>query len=241
MCIINPWDKLISVFGCRWDEEEIDAGLADNILIAWPSIIHGIERHFRTTSRLYVLDFGCGGGLFCRELYRLGNYVTGYEPSEKLLEAARLNVPGQVCITNSKTVLEAPSKYDIISSIMVSQFISNIDSVIVQLLNALRPGGLFIQAVFNPLFVLHVNNRDRLFKGFNGGTNKGVMEMKAGVEIPLYIRSRSNYCQLFSDLGYEEVYYDCPHFTREYLAKYRVPFSTDEPEFLIQGFTKRNC
>ena len=43
---MGQWDRLVDIFGCRWDEENIPACAADNMLIAWPSLIAGIQHHF---------------------------------------------------------------------------------------------------------------------------------------------------------------------------------------------------
>ena len=40
---------------------------------------------------LRVLDIGCGGGILCEPLARLGANVVGADPSEKNIAAARLH------------------------------------------------------------------------------------------------------------------------------------------------------
>ncbi len=41
----NPWDRLSDFFDTSKDEDEIPAGAADNILIAWPVFFRFIEAH----------------------------------------------------------------------------------------------------------------------------------------------------------------------------------------------------
>ncbi|MGD1866907.1 MAG: hypothetical protein ACFB0D_20340 [Phormidesmis sp.] len=48
----------------------------------------------------------------------------------------------------------------------------------------------------------------------------------------------SDYTSLFQGYGYKEVYLERPGFTPDFLAQHSMPFSTKEPEYLIQGFRK---
>jgi 2-polyprenyl-6-hydroxyphenyl methylase / 3-demethylubiquinone-9 3-methyltransferase len=59
-------------------------------------------RHFalagsgmRALAGLRVLDVGCGGGLVCEPLARMGAEVTGLDPSPETIEAARSHAAGQ--------------------------------------------------------------------------------------------------------------------------------------------------
>jgi 2-polyprenyl-6-hydroxyphenyl methylase/3-demethylubiquinone-9 3-methyltransferase len=59
-------------------------------------------RHFalagsglRPLEGLRVLDVGCGGGLICEPLARLGALVTGLDPAPETIEAARRHAAGQ--------------------------------------------------------------------------------------------------------------------------------------------------
>jgi 2-polyprenyl-6-hydroxyphenyl methylase/3-demethylubiquinone-9 3-methyltransferase len=59
-------------------------------------------RHFRRSGQLArpfaglsVLDVGCGGGLICEPLARLGAHVTGLDPAPENIAAARAHAAGQ--------------------------------------------------------------------------------------------------------------------------------------------------
>lgn len=233
---MNQWDQLVDIFGCRWNDEVIPESAADNMCIAWPSVIHCIQNAFDRTARLKALDFGCGNGLFCRKLHEMGFEVTGYDQSEKLIRIARENTPKEVTITNSSTVVEQKGKYDLLTSIMVFQFISDIDSTIKNVISLLKPHGLIVCAVFNPEFIKE-NLTSTVFAGFTN-SQTGYMELKKGVKISLFNRGASDYRYIFEKLGWKEVYWDLPAFTEEFLEKYKVSFSTRHPEYLIQGFRK---
>lgn len=235
---MNHWNQLTDIFGCNWNEDTIPECAADNICIAWPSIINGIEKAFNKPTRLKALDFGCGGGLFCRKLHEMGFDVTGYDESEELIIKAKNNTPKEVTITSSSTIASQNGKYDLITSLMVLQFIEDIDSTIRNILSLLKPNALIIYAVFNPKFIKE-NSGNNVFTGFTNNQT-GHMELKKGVKIPVYNRTKSEYRNIFEKYGYEEVYLDLPAFTEEFLNKYKMPFSTNSPEYLIQGFKRKN-
>jgi len=231
---MNQWNQLTDIFGYSWDEDNIPECAADNICIAWPSIINCIKKILCEPSNLKALDFGCGGGLFCRELHKMGFKVTGFDESEKLIKTAEINTPSEVTISNSKTIISQKGKYDLITSIMVFQFISDIDSTIETIISMLKKKGLIVFAIFNPEFI-EANSNNKVFSKFET-YRTGYMELKEGFKIPVYNQTESDYRNLFENKGFEQVYIDYPAFTEEFLSNYKMPFSTHQPEYLIQAF-----
>lgn len=233
---MSQWNELIDIFGCAWNKDEVPECLADNICIAWPSMMSGIEKAFDGKRSLKALDFGCGGGLFCRKLSEMNFIVTGYDPSAELVEKAKSNVPEGAYITDSILDAEKRGKYDLIASSMVFPFIEDMESVVVDLLEMLKDDGFLIFAVFNPEFI-EDNLSDSIFSGFIE-RRSGFMELEKGVTIPTYSRTSTEYQNLFEQHGYKEVYFDLPIPTQDFLSKYSMPFSTNKPEFIIQGFRR---
>lgn len=230
---MSQWNQLADIFGCSATEDAVPECAADNICIAWPSIIQGINNTFPDSAKLKALDFGCGGGMFANKLLHMGFEVTGYDNSKELIKKACINTPDEITITSSTTVVAHKGKYDLIVSIMVLPFIEDINSTISNIISHLNPNGLVIYAVFNPQFIQN-NLNDNVFTGT--GINNIFMELKEGIKIPAYIREESEYREIFNNLGCNEVYLDYPKFTDEFLHKYHMPFSTDFPEYLIQAF-----
>lgn len=235
---MNQWNQLTDVFGCKRDKESIPECAADNICIAWPSITSCINNTFDKITRQKALDFGCGGGAFCSELCEMGFEVTGYDQSEELAKAAQANTPKEVTITDSSSIAAQKGKYDLITSVMVLQFVEDIEATIMDILSLLEPGGLFVYAVFNPAFI-EENLHNSIFTGFQENQT-GYMELKEGVKIKCFSRTDSAYRAIFDNLGFKEVYLDYPEFSEEFLNKYKMPFSTKNPEYLIQGFRNIN-
>jgi 2-polyprenyl-3-methyl-5-hydroxy-6-metoxy-1,4-benzoquinol methylase len=234
---MNQWDELVDTFGCSWEEETIPETVADNICVAWPSINKCIESHFPEPLGRKALDFGCGGGLFCRVLAQQGFAVTGFDKSTKLAESARRNISNNISVTTSETQMLNNGGYDLISSIMVLQFIEDINTTISKLVSVLNKNGLLIFAVFNPKFI-EDNSECMAFSSFKD-YRSGYMELKEGLKIPVYNRSHKEYRNFFKALGLEEVYLDYPEFNQEFLSKYEMPFSTTFSEFQIQGFKRK--
>jgi SAM-dependent methyltransferase len=233
---MNPWNQLADEFGHKRDDEEIPEYAADNVCIAYPSIIRCIQNRFNQPLGKKALDFGCGGGLFCEELLAMGFEVTGYDSSEALVKAARMNTSKKVNITDSWAIA-SQSRYDLIASVMVLQFIEDIERTIADITSLIQPNGLVIYAVFNPNFI-EDNLNGSIFSGFQSRST-GYMELKEGIKVKCHSRNNSEYHSLFKALGYEEVYLDYPEFTGEFLQQFKVPFATRYSEYLIQAF-KRN-
>ena len=175
--------------------------------------------------------------MFCRKLHEMGFAVTGYDQSEELVAAARVNTPEGVTVTNSAALAAQRGKYDLITSVMVLQFIDDIEATIEKIISLLKPNGLIVYAVFNPGFI-EENSNNTVFTGF-ANSRTGYMELKKGVKIPVCSRTDTEYRDIFERFGYKEIYLDFPAFTAEFLEKYKMPFSTQNPEYLIQAFRRK--
>ena len=128
---MSQWDKLSGRFDTHKNQLEIDPSAADNILIAWPSLLRGIEGVQRSGRGLKVLDFGCGTGGFCKELQRHKYDVTGIDSSAGMIEIAKRNLPSTVHIygpfeDDISQLQEAP--FNLITAVMVFQFIENVSA-----------------------------------------------------------------------------------------------------------------
>ena len=80
---------------------------------------------------LKILDIGCGGGLLCEPLNRLGATITGIDPSNNNIEVAKLhskemnlNIEYIHC---SPENLNLESKFDVVLNMEVVEHVSNIN------------------------------------------------------------------------------------------------------------------
>ena len=98
-------------------------------------IISQIKKNFNISnieekplSGLKVLDIGCGGGLMCEPLARLGAEVTGIDAVEKNIKSAQIHANQNDLNINYKlgTVEELPNdKYDIILNLEIIEHVNN--------------------------------------------------------------------------------------------------------------------
>lgn len=237
----NIWNKLSSKFDLHKNDDEIDPGAADNVLIAWPPIIDFITQHFGSSQikRLKALDYGCGTGGFTQKINSLGFDVIGVDSSDGMLNLARKSANNNILFVNSAQI-PLNSKYDLITGIMVFQFIENIKEVFNQLIQRLDEDGLFIFAVFNPKFVTSCLKSKTLFSNFDSENDPkvGIINFGEGLNMPTFIRNSREYDKIINELGLArrlEVY---PEFTQKYLNKYSVDTPIDEPEYLILGYSR---
>ena len=86
-----------------------------------------------------ILDVGCGAGFYAQELNALGAEVSGIDSSAKMIE--------QFCALGFKGVVGEFDKYSFekqFDKVLIAgagEFISDLDSILLQLSNVLKPGG----------------------------------------------------------------------------------------------------
>jgi 2-polyprenyl-6-hydroxyphenyl methylase / 3-demethylubiquinone-9 3-methyltransferase len=104
-----------------------------------------------------TLDVGCGGGLLAEEFARLGCTVTGIDPSEKSLEAARAHaLEAGLAIEYHQGVgerLPCPdSAFEIVYCCDTLEHVDNLDKVIAEISRVLKAGGVFLYDTLNRTF-----------------------------------------------------------------------------------------
>jgi 2-polyprenyl-6-hydroxyphenyl methylase / 3-demethylubiquinone-9 3-methyltransferase len=107
-----------------------------------------------TPKMLHVLDVGCGGGLLAEEFARLGCTVTGVDPSEKSLAAARTHATGNgLPITyraaRGEALPFADATFDVAFCCDVLEHVSDLRRVIAETARVLKPGGSYLYDTIN--------------------------------------------------------------------------------------------
>jgi len=100
---------------------------------------------------LSVLDIGCGGGLVCEPLTRIGANVTGLDADAQAIEIATEHAKTEnLGITYLNKDLQAiKQKYDIVLALEIIEHVSDISLFIEHCTNVLNPGGLLIFSTLN--------------------------------------------------------------------------------------------
>jgi 2-polyprenyl-6-hydroxyphenyl methylase/3-demethylubiquinone-9 3-methyltransferase len=118
-------------------------------------------RHFgrdgtdmRPFEGLTILDVGCGGGLLCEPLARLGATVTGIDAAERNTAVARLHAEKSgLAIDYRATTSEALSatgaRYDMVLNMEVVEHVDNVPLYMKSCADLVKPGGLTLTATIN--------------------------------------------------------------------------------------------
>jgi 2-polyprenyl-6-hydroxyphenyl methylase / 3-demethylubiquinone-9 3-methyltransferase len=108
----------------------------------------------RPFTGLRILDVGCGGGLLCEPLARLGASVTGIDAAERNVAIARLHadksgLPIDYRATTSEALAAAGEQYDLVLNMEVVEHVDNVPLYMKSCADLVKPGGLMLTATIN--------------------------------------------------------------------------------------------
>ena len=103
---------------------------------------------------LRILDIGCGGGILCEPLARLGASVVGADPAEKNIAAAKVHAEqGGLAIdyraTTAEALADAGERFDIVLAMEVVEHVADVKLFVARCAEMVQPGGLMIAATIN--------------------------------------------------------------------------------------------
>lgn len=108
----------------------------------------------RSLEGLSIADIGCGGGLLCEPLARLGARVTGLDPAKDTIAAARAHALGQGLdidyrAARAETLAEAGERYDAVLAMEVVEHVPDVPAFAQVAASLVRPGGLMLLSTIN--------------------------------------------------------------------------------------------
>jgi 2-polyprenyl-6-hydroxyphenyl methylase/3-demethylubiquinone-9 3-methyltransferase len=110
-------------------------------------------RSLNCLSGLRLLDIGCGAGLLCEPLSRLGAQVVGIDPAASHIAAAKLHAEqGRLSIDYRHTTLEemdARERFDIVLAMEVVEHVTDVGMFLNRCAAMFKPGGLMVAATLN--------------------------------------------------------------------------------------------
>jgi len=110
-------------------------------------------KSFEPLKNLKILDIGCGGGLLCEPLKRLGATITGIDPSTNNIEVAKLH--SKEMNLNIKYICCSPEnlnfqeEFDVVLNMEVVEHVSNINLFIKNCSKLIKKNGIMFVATIN--------------------------------------------------------------------------------------------
>jgi len=103
---------------------------------------------------LRFLDIGCGGGLLCEPMARLGATVVGVDPAERNIEVARLHAAQSGLsidyrAATAEELADAGEKFDVVLNMEVVEHVADVDLFVARTAEMVQPGGLMFVATIN--------------------------------------------------------------------------------------------
>lgn len=111
-------------------------------------------RGARSFAGLRLLDVGCGGGLLCEPMARLGAKVTGIDPSEENIRIASVHAAEQGLdidyrATTAEDLAAAGERFDIVLNMEVIEHVADPAAFMTTCAGLVAPGGLMFVATLN--------------------------------------------------------------------------------------------
>lgn len=112
------------------------------------------ERQMKPLTGLAIADIGCGGGLLCEPLARLGAAVTGVDPIEESIATAGRHAADQGLAIRYMTgvaedLAEMGERFDAVIAMEVVEHVPDVSAFIAACAVLVKPGGLLLLSTIN--------------------------------------------------------------------------------------------
>ncbi len=103
---------------------------------------------------LSILDIGCGGGLVCEPMARLGANVTGIDADANAISisAAHAKQSGLTVdykAVSSEELLKSKARFDVVLALEIVEHVSDVDAFVQNCADLCKPGGIVIFSTLN--------------------------------------------------------------------------------------------
>ena len=136
----HSWDD----FAETWDDQD---GVEDYADSAFRSLVTVLDRNNRSLDGAAAVDFGCGTGLLTERLVKAGASVNAVDTSSPMLAVlgAKIEANSWSDVVTSSAAPTEPWAFDLVVCSSVLSFVADYQGTVSDLVEVLKPGGLFIQ------------------------------------------------------------------------------------------------
>lgn len=129
---------------------------------------------------LRILDIGCGGGLLCEPMARLGATVVGVDAGEKNIRIASLHAEQSGLdidyrTTTSEALVAAGETFDVVLNMEVVEHVADVPLYLESCCKLVKPGGLMVLASINRTaraYALAIVAAERVLRWLPKGTHQ---------------------------------------------------------------------
>jgi 2-polyprenyl-6-hydroxyphenyl methylase/3-demethylubiquinone-9 3-methyltransferase len=129
---------------------------------------------------LRLLDIGCGAGLLCEPLTRLGGQLVGVDPSAANIAAGRLHAQDSDLtidyrVGTAEALADAGERFDVVLAMEVVEHVTDVNLFVRRCAEMVRPGGMMILATLNRTlksFALAIVGAEYILRWLPRGTHQ---------------------------------------------------------------------
>ncbi len=101
--------------------------------------------------KLKIIDVGCGGGLVCEPMARLGGTVTGIDADANAVRVAKAHAKtaGLKIDYQNKAAEDVKEKYDIVLALEIIEHVADVDGFVQNCVDLCKPDGLVVFSTLN--------------------------------------------------------------------------------------------
>ncbi len=162
----------------------------------------------KSLNGLNILDVGCGGGILCEPLSRLGAKVTGIDTNEKAIKVAKEHARKKnlkINYINAELSKVKKCSFDIITCMEVLEHVKNVNQIISISNDILKKNGIFFGSTINRTltsYLLAILFAENVFQIIPRGTHEWKKFLKPNFIKKIFLENG------FSDLQIQGVNYN---------------------------------
>ena len=114
----------------------------------------GLTSQDRPLEGLAIADIGCGGGLICEPLARLGATVTGIDAAPEALAVARAHAEGaglaiEYLESTAEAVAASGRRFDAVMALEIVEHVADRTAFVADCCRLVKPGGSLVMSTLN--------------------------------------------------------------------------------------------